>query len=366
MPIAVEQNPEFTSGDGNASPDATSVDVFDPESIKEVPDIQDVVKEFKNDVRGIHRCCLLVPDIRLRDFRGLVGSIAQTGLTEAIKVDKEKRLVDGRCRLRACYLTGVEPRFETIKSDKDAWLVSTSNLTRRNLTAGQRAAYADSLRERFDQAAKQRQRKRDGDLQPQGVETFDALSIDWDQPAKARDQVGQIAGVSGKSVDLFRKIKQADPELADKVAQGKVSLHAAQQQLPRSCPKRPKIQCAEKLHPQSLDADCLAQAPSEPSIRRSPAVAEHEAKNEMTTDTENDKSESRILYEDDSVMVLGNRGETKKRVIICGHDDRWWVYPSDTMNARYRFTRTSREKAMVMAEKILEATGRLANPKQKS
>ena len=56
------------------------------------------MKGFEDDVRGIHPCCLLVPDIRLRDFQGLVGSIAKLGLMEAIKCASRVSLILDRMR----------------------------------------------------------------------------------------------------------------------------------------------------------------------------------------------------------------------------------------------------------------------------
>lgn len=78
------------------------------------------------------------------DLAALVDDIAEHGQREAIKVaanaDGELIVVDGRTRLAACEKLGIEPRIEVLPAgtDLDAYVVSV-NLTRRNLTAGQRA-----------------------------------------------------------------------------------------------------------------------------------------------------------------------------------------------------------------------------------
>ena len=78
------------------------------------------------------------------DLAALVDDIAEHGQRETIKVaanaDGELIVVDGRTRLAACEKLGIEPRIETLPegTDLDAYVVSV-NLTRRNMTAGQRA-----------------------------------------------------------------------------------------------------------------------------------------------------------------------------------------------------------------------------------
>jgi hypothetical protein len=50
----------------------------------------------------------------------------------------EGTLIDGRNRLAACKLAGVEPTFETRSGDPTAFILS-QNVRRRHMTAGQRA-----------------------------------------------------------------------------------------------------------------------------------------------------------------------------------------------------------------------------------
>jgi ParB-like chromosome segregation protein Spo0J len=54
-------------------------------------------------------------------------------------VDADGRVLDGRHRLKACQLAGVEPRTVTVEgTDPLAYILGT-NLARRNLSSGQRA-----------------------------------------------------------------------------------------------------------------------------------------------------------------------------------------------------------------------------------
>jgi ParB-like chromosome segregation protein Spo0J len=78
------------------------------------------------------------------EFRGLVASIKQVGLTEPITMH-EGKILDGRNRLRACQEAGVAPRFEDFDEAKDGpplAFVLAKNLYRRHLTEGQKAVKA--------------------------------------------------------------------------------------------------------------------------------------------------------------------------------------------------------------------------------
>jgi hypothetical protein len=80
------------------------------------------------------------------EFRGLVGSIKQVGLTEPITLF-EGKVLDGRNRLIACEEAGVEPRFEDFDDAEQTPLdfVLSKNLYRRHLTEGQRAMKAEEM-----------------------------------------------------------------------------------------------------------------------------------------------------------------------------------------------------------------------------
>jgi hypothetical protein len=57
-----------------------------------------------------------VPWMTNEEFVGLVWSIKRTGLLDPIVVDGDV-IIDGRCRLVACGLAGVEPRFKSFQYD---------------------------------------------------------------------------------------------------------------------------------------------------------------------------------------------------------------------------------------------------------
>jgi len=62
---------------------------------------------------------------------------------------------------------------------------------------------ADRARDYYDQQAKERQKARTGNQPGAEVETVPPL-----EKAKARDQAGQAVGVSGKTMDKARKVRE--------------------------------------------------------------------------------------------------------------------------------------------------------------
>jgi hypothetical protein len=80
------------------------------------------------------------------EFRGLIASVKQVGLTESITLF-EGKVLDGRHRLLACEEAGVEPRFEDFDAAEQTPLafVLAKNLYRRHLTEGQRAMKAEEM-----------------------------------------------------------------------------------------------------------------------------------------------------------------------------------------------------------------------------
>jgi ParB-like chromosome segregation protein Spo0J len=73
------------------------------------------------------------------ELRELADDIAEHGLLHPIVLDADGVLIDGRNRLRACELAGVEPFFTELNGRDAAAFIVSANLNRRNLTKGQQA-----------------------------------------------------------------------------------------------------------------------------------------------------------------------------------------------------------------------------------
>ncbi|MFJ5875981.1 ParB N-terminal domain-containing protein [Streptomyces sp. NPDC093088] len=78
---------------------------------------------------------MLDPD----ELLDLAESIKTDGLLQDIVLNTDGVLLDGRNRLAACEIAGVEPRFTTYTGDNPRAMIFSKNVVRRHLSKGQQA-----------------------------------------------------------------------------------------------------------------------------------------------------------------------------------------------------------------------------------
>ena len=152
-----------------------------------------------------HPAAAIFPLLEGTEFEGLVADIREHGLREAVWLDRDGRILDGRNRLRACELVGIEPRFETYEGDDPLGFVLSLNLHRRHLNESQRAMVAARV---ATLGRGQRRDRVDG-------------SIDL-------STAGELLNVSGGSIKRARVVQEhGGPELVQAVDQGLVTVSDA-------------------------------------------------------------------------------------------------------------------------------------------
>lgn len=159
----------------------------------------------------------MLPDDKLFE---LADDIEKTGQREPVLL-LDGMVLDGRNRMAACRLKGIEPVTKIVTNIEDpvAYVLSL-NLHRRHLTPSQASMCAARARELYEQQAKERQGKRN-DLKPN-------LPENLPEGRDARDAAGKAFGVSGKSVDFAKKvIDKGIPELAQAVDEGRMAVSTA-------------------------------------------------------------------------------------------------------------------------------------------
>lgn len=87
----------------------------------------------------VHPVLEIFPPLSERKIQNLADSIKRHGQVEAILLSNDgDTILDGRARLRACWIAGVEPKFERLEEDRDeADAVLARNLYRANYGADQ-------------------------------------------------------------------------------------------------------------------------------------------------------------------------------------------------------------------------------------
>lgn len=92
--------------------------------------------------RQVHPVAALFPMLADDELEELAADIGQRGQLQPIILDSDGRILDGRNRLAACRIAGVDPVFETYDGgDPDGYALSV-NIARRHLSTGARAIIA--------------------------------------------------------------------------------------------------------------------------------------------------------------------------------------------------------------------------------
>lgn len=91
---------------------------------------------------AVHPVADLFPMLSADELTELAADIGERGQLQPIVLDQEGRVLDGRNRLAACKLAGIEPIFETFDGEDPDGYALAVNITRRHLTSGARAVIA--------------------------------------------------------------------------------------------------------------------------------------------------------------------------------------------------------------------------------
>ena len=203
------------------------------------PTIEECLEEF--NILGVHPAADLFPLAEGEEFTELEESIGKEGLEQDIVLTPDRRLLDGRNRLRACYSSGMPPRFHTLDdlyaNDLVGYVVRL-NIHRRNLTASQKAAITAEALKLYEDEAKERQvaakvgnqnaSKTNVAILPQVYE--ERPPIETQRPEReppARDKAAKDFGASSRYVSDAKKLKDSDPDAFNQVKQGQVTIPTA-------------------------------------------------------------------------------------------------------------------------------------------
>jgi phage N-6-adenine-methyltransferase len=151
-----------------------------------------------------HPACAIFPLLEGDDLQRLADDISTNGLLEAVVVHNGT-VLDGRNRLAACELAGVDPELRQWEGDETdilPWIVSR-NLHRRHLNTSQRAMVAAKL----------------ATLRVGANQVSEGLPI---------GRAAELLSVGERTVHRAREVlEEGTPELVRQVEQGEVSVSAA-------------------------------------------------------------------------------------------------------------------------------------------
>jgi ParB-like chromosome segregation protein Spo0J len=159
------------------------------------------------------------------EYQGLKDDIEANGQQEPIII-WQKRVIDGRNRLKACVELELKPVWIAIDDEADpVQYVLSHNLHRRHLTESQRAMVGARLRDIYDQQAAERRQS--------GLKKGTEIPVSdncrqRENLGKSSEKAGKAVAVSGQSIDRATKVlKEGTPEQIAAVDHGKVSVSKA-------------------------------------------------------------------------------------------------------------------------------------------
>ena len=153
---------------------------------------------------SVHPVAELFPMLDKHDLQALAADIKANGLQQPLVVTKDGMLVDGRNRLAACEIAGVEPTTTTLNGVDPVLYIISSNAMRRHMTKGQIAIVAARA-----EAGNQ-------DHDSRGDNDHDNRGLGW--KVNAHKRVATL--VSETMVNEAGLIVEHAPDLADGVLAG--------------------------------------------------------------------------------------------------------------------------------------------------
>lgn len=178
-----------------------------------------------------HPAAKLFPMMSDAELKDLAADIQTNGQHDPIIITSEDLVLDGRNRLAACELAGVEPEVELWDREDDgisptAWVIS-KNLHRRHLSDGQRVLVAIEVLPMFEKEARARQKAAGGNRKA----LSDTVALSG-RGGKATEQAAKALNVGTRTVERAKAtIAAASPDDLEQIRAGKKTLNQVSRQI---------------------------------------------------------------------------------------------------------------------------------------
>lgn len=201
----------------------------------------------------VHPFADAFPLIEGEEFDELVRDIKQNGLREPIVITRDKVLIDGRNRYRACIEASVDVVHETLGSRYTEKmildLIVSKNLARRHLNQGQKAFVGLEYERRYAVATKAAEAERKTTPPDRRSSSNTPPDLEESSSRLANESVAKAAKVVGASrtaVAQAKAVQRDAPDLVEEVRSGKKALDAAYKETKRRAKSEPKPEPAPK------------------------------------------------------------------------------------------------------------------------
>lgn len=173
----------------------------------------------------IHPAAELFPMMSDAELSELADDIKENGLLEPVVIHDGK-VLDGRNRLRACEIAGVEPRFENPSNPVGSLViyVLSKNLHRRHLTVSQRGAIAAEV---VPLMAEEAQRRQVSHLKNQPCASLAQIGTDDITGGRSSEIAAKALSVSRRTVTRAIAVKRENPQAFERVKRGEITVNEA-------------------------------------------------------------------------------------------------------------------------------------------
>jgi 16S rRNA G966 N2-methylase RsmD len=165
----------------------------------------------------VHPAAELFPLLGDDELRELADDIKVHGLREPIwlwnEVDHCLWLLDGRNRVRACQIAGIQPTTRFYSGDDPIGFSVSLNLKRRHLDEWDKAEVALGIEPLYAAAAARNVGGRPRNDAPKPPENFPEVT---QQERESRERAAKVAGTTGRNVTTLKRIKRDAPDLLSK------------------------------------------------------------------------------------------------------------------------------------------------------
>ena len=176
----------------------------------------------------VHPAAEIFPMLNAEELDALALDIKANGLQQPI-VMWEGLLLDGRNRLAACAICGVEPSFKQYEGNSPVTFVISANIKRRQLDASQRACVAVEIEPMFAVEAKKRYDETVG--RPSKQSEANLPQIKSKRKDQARDHAAKVVSVSPRMMQYAKEIEVKNPEAFERIKAGTIKVSEVQQEM---------------------------------------------------------------------------------------------------------------------------------------
>ncbi|EST29212.1 ParB/RepB/Spo0J family partition protein [Streptomyces roseochromogenus] len=266
---------------------------------QDTTNVPPTIPSEKEPALKIHPTASMFPTLSKDELHDLAESIKTDGQHKPIVLDADGVLLDGRNRLAACEIAGVEPRFTTYTGDDPTGVILSHNLYRRHISKGQQAmiiAMARSFSEhplrqqaklhsisltRISNAATVLQHARDLAEQVRvGTLGLDAAY------STALENKARAAAIQAQ----HERLREHAPDLAEQVTEGQLTLDDATAALDQR-------QHEEQLQQSVKHADALRLADGDPA----PPLVQLVEQGEITWSEAHERAEQFLAHRRDAI-----------------------------------------------------------------